>query len=103
MKKIVLCIALCGLTTVATSFKSSSSQIVEVKGEICFKIKNDTGGSVTLHTGKGTAPMTSGSVKEFCIEEGKTLHYAEKGQKGKVILTASAKKHSGKTFKLSEL
>ncbi len=60
------------------------------QGEVCIKVKNDTGASVTLHTGKGTAPMNSGVVKEFCMEEGSKLYFANKGQKGKLIVEFKA-------------
>lgn len=71
-------------------------------GEVCFKVKNDTGASVTLHTGTGTAPMNNGTQREFCMEEGKKLAIADKGRPGKVLLTIDAKM-AGKTFKLSDL
>ncbi|TAE73662.1 MAG: hypothetical protein EAZ85_06525 [Bacteroidetes bacterium] len=102
MKKLILCVALLSASFTVSSFKSIKIETIRVKGEVCFKIKNDTGNNVTLHTGKGTAPMPSGSTKEFCMEEGKSLHYAEKGMKGKSILTVSSY-HSGKVIKLSSL
>ncbi|MFN3315384.1 MAG: hypothetical protein ACK40K_01125 [Raineya sp.] len=71
-------------------------------GEVCFKVKNDTGSSVTLHTGSGTAPMNNGTQREFCMEEGKKLTIADKGRPGKVLITVDAK-IAGKTFKLSDL
>lgn len=71
-------------------------------GEICFKVKNNTGSSVTLHTGSGTAPMNNGTQREFCMEEGKKLTIADKGRPGKVLITVDAKM-AGKTFKLSDL
>lgn len=72
------------------------------QGKICFKIKNDTGGSITLHTGKGTSPLNNGVQREFCLEEGDKLYVSDKGRPGKVLLTANAKT-DGKTFKLSDL
>ena len=74
----------------------------KTNGEVCFKVKNDTGSSVTLHTGSGTAPMNNGTQREFCMEEGKKLAVADKGRPGKVLLTVDAKM-AGKTFKLSDL
>lgn len=71
------------------------------QGEVCIKVKNDTGGSVTLHTGKGTAPMNNGVTKEFCMEEGSKLYYADKGQKGDLIIEFTSDMN-GKTIKLSD-
>lgn len=71
------------------------------QGEVCIKVKNDTGASVTLHTGKGTAPMNSGIVKEFCMEEGGKLYFADKGKKGKLIVEFKADLNK-KTIKLSD-
>ena len=71
-------------------------------GEICFKIKNDTGASVTLHTGSGTAPMPSGSLKEFCMAEGKKLSLSDKGQPGKMLVKVSSDL-AGKKINLSSL
>lgn len=71
-------------------------------GEVCFKVKNDTGSSITLHTGSGTAPMNNGTQREFCMEEGKKLTIADKGRPGKVLLVVDSK-IAGKTFKLSDL
>jgi len=72
------------------------------QGKICFKVKNDTGSSVTLHTGKGTSPMNNGVQREFCLEEGDKLYVSDKGRPGKVLVTANAKA-DGKTFKLPDL
>lgn len=73
-----------------------------VSSEVCFRIKNDTGESVTFHTGKGTTVLNNLAEKEFCMEEGETLHLAEKGKKGKVVVEVTSK-IKGKKFKLSEL
>lgn len=100
MQKIIILIILFTFFGVFYSFKNK----IELKtyNEICFKIKNDTGASVTLHTGKGTAAMPNNTTKEFCMEEGKKLHLADKGQKGKVIVMVS-NNISGKILKLSQL
>jgi len=108
MKKLIFVVAIAITFAMSSAFVpiSSNSNVVvatkHVQGEICFKIKNDTGNSITLHTGTGTAPMNNGSQKEFCIKEGMKLCIADKGRPGKVLLTVSSD-ISGKTFKLSEL
>lgn len=106
MKKLILSSALVFGIFAMSAFKPSSEATVIVSkkpnGEICFKVKNDTGESITLHTGSGTAPMNSGTQKEFCIQEGKKLTVAERGQPGKLLLKVDGSL-AGKTFKLSEL
>lgn len=89
------------LSVVATLFVDTSS-FTSPRAEICFKVKNDTGGSITLHTGKGTSPMNGGIQKEFCMEEGSTLYIADKGKKGKVVVEVSAD-IKGKVIKLSSV
>jgi hypothetical protein len=106
MKKLILSSALVfGLAAMSAFKPASDATIVVTKkpnGEICFKVKNDTGGSVTLHTGSGTAPMNNGTQKEFCLEEGKKLTIADKGRPGKVLLKVDAS-IAGKKFNLSDL
>lgn len=89
------------LYSAAISATALFSAFAMPQGEVCIKVKNDTGASVTLHTGKGTAPMNSGTVKEFCLEEGSKLYFADKGQKGKAIITFTAKDNKT-TIKLSD-
>lgn len=96
-----LFLALSGAATTAFTPAAPATYAVPA-GEICFTVKNDTGDSVTLHTGKGTAPMPNGSSKEFCIAEGGKLYLAERGQKGKVLVEVTAKV-SGQKLKLSDL
>jgi hypothetical protein len=95
MKKLASLFVAASLVVAGSAFKSP-------KGEICFKVKNDTGGSITLHTGSGTSPMNGGIQKEFCMEEGSTLYVAEKGKKGKVVVQVSAD-IKGKVIKLSSV
>lgn len=92
---------LASLFVAATLFVGTSS-FTSPRAEICFKVKNDTGGSITLHTGKGTSPMNGGIQKEFCMEEGSTLYIADKGKKGKAVVEVSAD-IKGKVIKLSSV
>lgn len=96
--KTSLKVLLFGISFSAITFFAS---FIAPQGEVCIKVKNDTGASVTLHTGKGTAPMNSGVLKEFCLEEGSSLYFADKGQKGKVIVKFTAKLNKT-TIKLSD-
>jgi hypothetical protein len=107
MKKLILSSALVFGIVAMSAFKSNDTDATvtitkKPNGEVCFKVKNDTGGSITLHTGSGTAPMNSGVQKEFCIQEGKKLTVADKGQPGKLLIKVDGSV-AGKTFKLSEL
>jgi len=108
MKKLVLSSILLLSVFATSSFRAQDDIetliVVNKKpnGEVCFKVKNDTGSSVTLHTGSGTSPMNNGTQREFCMEEGKKLCVADKGRPGKVLLTVDATM-AGKTFKLSDL
>ncbi len=101
MKKIVLsAMLLAGTALVA--FQPVSKQENVVLGKICFKIKNDTGKSQTLHTGSGTTSINNLTTNEFCIEEGGILYLADRGLKGKELLKVTSSV-SGKTFELSNL
>ncbi len=87
---------------VAASLFVSGSSFTNPKGEVCFKVKNDTGSSITLHTGNGTSAMNNGIQREFCMEEGSTLYVSDKGKKGKVVVEVSSGV-KGKVIKLSEV
>lgn len=101
MKKVVLsAMLLAGTALVA--FQPLTKQENVVLGKICFKIKNDTGKSQTLHTGSGTTSINNLTTNEICIEEGGTLYLAERGTKGKELLKVTSS-ISGKTFELSKL
>jgi hypothetical protein len=81
---------------------NKDSKVHAPKGKICFKIKNDTGKSQTLHTGSGTKVINNLTTNEICIDEGGKLYLAERGSKGKVLLEIKSG-ISGKTFELSKL
>lgn len=95
------------MKTVAKIFTAFTIMVSAVaftnpKAEVCFKVKNDTGSSITLHTGKGTSPINNGVQREFCMEEGSTLYISDKGKKGKVVVEVSADV-KGKVIKLSSV
>lgn len=103
MKKLALGLLLAsGLTVSAFQFATQSQQEHLVLGKICFKIKNDTGKSQTLHTGSGTKPINNLTTNEICMDEGSTLYLAERGSKGQELLKVTSSV-SGKTFSLSDL
>jgi hemin uptake protein HemP len=88
--------------TALVAFQPMHKQETMILGKICFKIKNDTGSSQTLHTGSGTTSINNLTTNEICIEEGGALYLAERGNKGKVLLKVTSSV-SGKTFELSKL
>jgi hypothetical protein len=107
MKKLILSITIASSFILGSAFtpillEKKIIMAKTVKAEICFKVKNDTGASITLHTGTGTKPMNNGTQSEFCLKEGTKLSIADKGKPGKTLLTVSDD-ISNKTFKLSEL
>ena len=95
MKKLASIFASIAIVASTAAFKSP-------KGEVCFKVKNDTGESITLYTGNGTSAMNNGIQREFCMEEGSTLYVSDKGKKGKVV-TAVTSDIKGKVIKLSSV
>ena len=93
------------LTGNIASFAENTGETTAVespKGKICFKIKNDTGKSQTLHTGSGTRVINNLSSEDICIDEGGKLYLAERGNKGKVLLEVKSSVN-GKTYELSKL
>lgn len=107
MKKLIFAVSISAIFAVSSAFAPASSKPVtvvskHVQGEICFSIKNDTGKTVTLHTGTGTTSINNGSSREFCIKEGLKLSIAEQGRPGKVLLEVKSD-ISGKKFNLSSL
>ncbi|MCS7075390.1 MAG: hypothetical protein NZ455_01710 [Bacteroidia bacterium] len=106
MRNFILSIAAAGFLTISSAFipaQLSSTRTVEhVQGEVCFKIKNDTGKSVTLHTGSGTRVIGNLTTQEFCLKEGIKVCLVEQGRVGKPILTV-ADDLKGKTLNLSSL
>ncbi len=107
MKKLVLGVGIATVFAISSAFApvtSKNTAIISkhVQGEICFSVKNDTGKTVTLHTGTGTTSINNGSAREFCIKQGLKPCIAEQGRPGKVLLNVESD-IAGKKFKLSEL
>lgn len=66
-----------------------------------FKILNDTGAEVQIHTGAGIVELNKGSSTSVTCEAGREIRYADKGKKGSVIFTVD-ESMCGKTVKLSK-
>ncbi|MGK0386072.1 MAG: hypothetical protein ACI849_000679 [Patiriisocius sp.] len=67
-----------------------------------FKLVNDTGEKVSIHTGSGFVSLNKGGSTSITCNKGKEVRWAKSGKKGKVIFKISGD-HCGKTLKLSKL
>lgn len=106
MKNLILSIGIVGVFALSSAFipaKENSYKVTKhLQGEICFKIKNDMGRTITLHTGSGTRTINNMVVQEFCLKEGTKLSPVEQGRVGRPILSVE-QGHQGKTLNLSDL
>ncbi|QIE59831.1 hypothetical protein G5B37_09715 [Rasiella rasia] len=66
-----------------------------------FKLINDTGDKVSIHTGSGFVSLNKGGSTSITCNKGKEVRWAKSGKKGSVIFKISGD-HCGKTIKLSE-
>ena len=67
-----------------------------------FKLINDTGEKVSIHTGSGFVSLNKGGSTSITCNTGKEVRWADSGKKGDVIFKISSE-HCGKTLKLSKL
>lgn len=67
-----------------------------------FKLVNDTGKKVSIHTGSGFVSLNKGGSTSITCTMGKEVRWADSGKKGDVIFKISSD-HCGKTLKLSKL
>jgi hypothetical protein len=104
MKKIaiisILAIMLATTTVFATTNKNSISDNHNSSIGGSFKILNDTGNDVQIHTGSGFIELNKGASTSLTCEAGKEIRSANKGKKGDVIFTVD-ESMCGKTVKLS--
>lgn len=66
-----------------------------------FKLVNDTGDKVRIHTGSGFVSLNKGGSTSITCNTGKEVRWAKSGKKGDVIFKISSD-HCGKTIKLSK-
>lgn len=65
-----------------------------------FKLVNDTGSKISIHTGTGVANLNKGSSTSITCKIGKKIYTASRGTKDKFLFKVSSS-HCGKTVKLS--
>jgi hypothetical protein len=82
-----------------SSFSTETTLHSAISGS--FKILNDTGAEVQIHTGSGFVELNKGSSTSITCEAGREIRKANKGKKGDVIFTVDDSM-CGKTVKLSQ-
>ncbi len=110
MKKVAKSIRLgvLGLAAVATisfAYVSPSSPAEKVSTEnhvtSSFKILNDTGSKVRIHTGSGVVSLNKGGSTSVSCSTGKKVYTAPNGSKDKFLFKIESSM-CGKTVKLSK-
>ena len=66
-----------------------------------FRLRNDTGASVRVHTGSGTTTITNGSATRFQADVGQEFHLAPDGTPDQFLFEV-ADEMDGTTLDLSE-
>lgn len=66
-----------------------------------FKILNDSGGEVQIHTGSGFVELNKGASTSVSCDPGKVISLADKGKKKDALFTVD-ESMCGKTVKLSK-
>jgi hypothetical protein len=89
MKKTIMILSALTIIPVA-SFASS------------FKLLNDTGSKVSIHTGSGIANLNKGSSTSITCKTGRKVHTASSGSKDKFLFKVTSS-HCGTTVKLSSV
>jgi hypothetical protein len=105
MKKIVIITILAILLATTTAFATTNNGSISDNPDSSiggsFKILNDTGNDVQIHTGSGFVELNKGASTSLTCEAGKEVRSADKGKKGSVIFTVD-ESMCGKTVKLSK-
>lgn len=65
-----------------------------------FKIKNDTGSKLSIHTGSGISNLNKNSTTSVSCSVGKKVYTANKGTKDKFLFKITSS-HCGTVVKLS--
>jgi hypothetical protein len=89
MKKLLLTISLLALIPLVSSASS-------------FKIYNDTGSKVSIHTGSGVANLNKGSSTSVSCRTGKKVHTASRGTKDRFLFKITSST-CGTTVRLSSV
>lgn len=78
-----------------------SETVVNYSTNSSFKILNDTGKDVQIHTGSGFIELNKGSSTSVTCDVGREIRQATKGKKGEIIFVVDDSM-CGKTVKLSK-
>ena len=89
MKRMIMTITALALIPMATYASS-------------FKIKNDTGSKVSLHTGSGISNLNNGSMTSVTCNVGKKVYTASRGTKDTFLFKITSS-HCGTVVKLSDV
>ncbi|CAA6817789.1 MAG: Unknown protein [uncultured Sulfurovum sp.] len=89
MKKTIMILSALAIIPVA-SFASS------------FKLVNDTGSKISIHTGTGVSNLNKGSSTSITCKVGRSIYTATRGTKDNFLFKISSS-HCGKTVKLSSV
>ncbi len=82
------------------AFTAPHSADSEAAAAASFKVLNDTGADIQIHTGSGFVELNKGASTSITCEAGREIRHANKGKKGDVIFTVEDSM-CGKTVKLS--
>ena len=87
----------------STSFAGEPVKTIETEESTgsSFKLINDTGDKISIHTGSGFVSLNKGGSTSISCNVGKEIRFAESGKKGDVIFEIESS-HCGKTLKLSD-
>ncbi|MEM1054407.1 MAG: hypothetical protein AAGI52_02685 [Bacteroidota bacterium] len=81
---------------VAASAPAAEAPVQRVE----FRLKNDTGEKVRIHTGTGTSSINNGSTNRYTADEGQEFRLFD-GSKGDLLFEVDAEM-DGETLKLSD-
>lgn len=105
MKKLLIIIIVTFVFSTTAVFAASDFGVFETSvnysADSSFKILNDTGKDIQIHTGSGVVEINKGSSTSVTCEAGREIRQANKGKKGEVIFVVDDSM-CGKTVKLSK-
>lgn len=104
MKKLILSTLCCAIlaTTVYVGSSFTLVKKVHVRGNIDFKIENNTGAEFKYCVNGGHNYINAGSTKSFSYSVGQDFYYIEGSNCGKQWFEVSSDM-AGKTYKVTDL
>ena len=106
MKKTALFLVLVVALATVTVFANTTNNTAETSVRTAavggsFKLINNSGGKVSIHTGTGFVSLNKGSSTSVGCNVGKKVTLANSGRKGRTLFTISSSM-CGKTIKLAD-